>query len=179
MKDERILTKRMAYVFTQTKDGIAMSDWQGIETCADDLLELCYGLMKYAINCGHLIESHNEKRRIDFENEMCGYRKACEDKEKEKKEQRKSEMKKGYVYMLECGGKYKIGFSKDVERRMKELDTRPFELNLVVKSAFLNDAYDREQELHEYFEANRTIGEWYNFTKQELLCAKEAIRGLI
>ena len=177
MKDKRILTERMAYVFTPCEDGIAMSDCRGFETCADDLLELGYGLVKYALNCRQLIEAHNEKRQIELEHEMSGYIKACEDKETENRRRRKSKAKKGYVYMLECGGKYKIGFSKDVERRMKQLDTRPFKLNLVTKSVFFNDAYDREQELHKYFEYKRLDGEWYNLTKLEAECAKEIIRG--
>lgn len=80
--------------------------------------------------------------------------------------------------MLECGGKYKIGFSKDVERRMRQLDTRPFKLNLVAKSKYLSDAYYWEQGLHDAFSDSRIDGEWYEFSLSELRCAKETIRKL-
>ena len=80
--------------------------------------------------------------------------------------------------MLECGGKYKIGFSKDVERRIHQLDTRPFKLNLIVKSKFISDAYDREQELHEYFADKKVDREWYEFSDHEAQYAKEIIEEL-
>lgn len=80
--------------------------------------------------------------------------------------------------MLECGRKYKIGFSKDVERRINQLDTRPFKINLITKSKFISDAYDREQELHEYFVDQRVDGEWYEFSDHEAQYAKEIIDEL-
>lgn len=137
MDDKRILNGTMAYVFKEYEDGISMSDWQGIETNANDLLELAYGLIRYAVNCKDDIEIYNEKRRLDIEQEMNGYRKSCEESDAREREQRKSEWKTGYVYMLECGGKYKIGFSKDVKKRMRQLDTGRLSLNLLLKVIFL------------------------------------------
>ena len=74
--------------------------------------------------------------------------------------------------------RYKIGFSKDVERRIKQLDTRPFKLNLIAKSKLISDAYDREQEIHEYFANSRIEGEWYCFSDDEALYAEEIIKEL-
>lgn len=37
MKDKRILTGQMAYVFTDHGDGIEMTDWQGFTTCKADM----------------------------------------------------------------------------------------------------------------------------------------------
>ena len=74
--------------------------------------------------------------------------------------------------------KNKIGFSKDVERRIKQLDTRPFKINLIAKSKFISDAYDREQELHEYFVDQRVDGERYEFSDHEAQYAKEIIDEL-
>lgn len=136
MKDKRILSGRTAYVFTKYNDGIKMTDWQGFTTCAEDIMELCNGLMKYAFKHKSEIDVYNQKRMIELEEELNG----CV--ETAKKENRTMRSKSGYVYLLECGGKYKIGFSKDVERRMQQLDTRPFKLNLVTKSKYLSDAYD-------------------------------------
>lgn len=162
----------MAYAFKEHEDGIEMYDCRGFTTCAEDIMELCYGLMAYAFKYKSEIDVCNQKHMIELEEELNG----CVGTAKE--ESRTTRRKGGYVYLLECGGKFKIGFSKDVERRMCQLDTRPFKLNLVVKSEFLSDAYDREQELHEYFEGSRIEGEWYDFTKEELAYAIEIIKGM-
>ena len=143
MKDKRILSGQTAYVFTKYNDGIEMTDWQGFTTCAEDIMELCNGLMKYAFKHKSEIDVYNQKRMIELEEELNG----CV--ETAKKENRTTRSKSGYVYLLECGGKYKIGFSKDVERRIQQLDTRPFKLNLVAKSKYLSDAYDWKQGLHD------------------------------
>lgn len=172
MKDKRILSGQMAYVFTEYSDGIEMSDWQGFTTCTDDIMELCYGLMKYALKHEDQIEIYNQKHRIDLESELRGNIKKAD------KESTASSYKSGYVYLLECGGRYKIGFSKDVERRIRQLDTRPFKLNLIAKSKLISDAYDREQEIHEYFANSRVEGEWYCFSDEEALYAEEIVKEL-
>lgn len=172
MKDKRILSGQTAYVFTKYNDGIEMTDWQGFVTCADDIMELCYGLMTYAFKHKSEIDVYNQKCMIELEEEPNGCVKTAD------KESRNSSYKSGCVYLLECGGRYKIGFSKDVERRISQLDTRPFKLNLIAKSKLISDAYDREQEIHEYFADNRVDGEWYEFSDHEALCAKEIIEEL-
>lgn len=68
----------------------------------------------------------------------------------------------GYVYLFECGGKYKIGVSKNVERRMKELDNRPFKVNLICK-VYSDMAYKVEQRIHELMSKFKIEGEWYEF----------------
>ena len=74
----------------------------------------------------------------------------------------KNQNESGFVYLLECGGKYKIGFSNDVNRRIKQLDTRPFELKLVHK-VYSDIAFKVEQELHRMFSDCKVTGEWYEF----------------
>lgn len=172
MQDKRILTGQMAYAFKEHEDGIEMYDCRGFTTCAEDIMELCYGLMEYAFKYKSEIDVYNQKHEIELEEELTGYMKTA------KKESRSARKKGGHVYLLECGGKYKIGFSKDVERRIHQLDTRPFKLNLVAKSKFISDAYDREQELHEYFAENKIDGEWYEFSDHEAQYAKEIIDGM-
>lgn len=178
MKDKRILNGQMAYMFKECDDGIEMFDGQGFITSADDIVELCHGLIKYALTYKDNIDIYNEKHKYDVENEINEWKISCELQEKSYRERKIREKKKGYVYLLECGGKFKVGFSNNVERRMRQLDTRPFKLNLVVKSEFLSDAYDREQELHEDFEGSRIEGEWYDFTKEELAYVIEVIKGM-
>lgn len=172
MKDKRILSGQTSYVFTDHSDGIEMIDCHGFTTCAEDIMELCNGLMKYAFKHKSEIDVYNQKRMIELEEELHG----CGGKAK--KERQTTRSKGGYVYLLECGGKYKIGFSKYVERRMHQLDTRPFKLNLVAKSKYLSDAYDWEQGLHDVC-ADRVIdGEWYEFSESELQWVIETISEL-
>ena len=85
------------------------------------------------------------------------------DEERQAEFLRKIKNKKGYVYLLKCADKYKIGFSKDVERRVKQLNNRPFEVELVQKW-YYERAFDIEQELHTIYEKFKVdpTGEWYN-----------------
>lgn len=172
MKDKRILTGQMAYAFKKHEDGIEMYDCRGFTTCAEDIMELCYGLMKYAFKYKSEIDVYNQKHEIEFEKMLNGCVGTA------KKESRTARRKGGYVYLLECGGKYKIGFSKDVERRIHQLDTRPFKLNLVAKSKYLSDAYDWEQGLHDACADSMVDGEWYEFSENELQWVTEAISEL-
>ena len=51
-------------------------------------------------------------------------------------------------------------------------------MNLIAKSKLISDAYDREQEIHEYFANSRIEGEWYCFSDDEALYAEEIIKEL-
>ena len=68
----------------------------------------------------------------------------------------------GYIYLFECGDKYKIGVSKNVERRIKDLDNRPFKVNLIAK-VHSNIAYKVEQTIHNLLKRYKIEGEWYDF----------------
>lgn len=69
--------------------------------------------------------------------------------------------KTGYVYLLKCENKYKIGYSQNVERRIKQLDKKPFPLELVLK-VYSDIALDIEQKLHKTLIEYNIRGEWYN-----------------
>lgn len=62
----------------------------------------------------------------------------------------------GYIYILECGGRYKIGHTNNIERRLKQLDTRPFKTR-VVFSAYSKWAKSLEDEYHDIL---TTLGYW-------------------
>lgn len=68
----------------------------------------------------------------------------------------------GFIYLFECGGKYKIGVSKNVERRMKDLDNRPFKINLISK-VYSERAFKVEQTIHKCLKSYQIEGEWYEF----------------
>ena len=71
----------------------------------------------------------------------------------------------GYVYLIKCADKYKIGYTKDVERRFKELDTRPFPCELI-EEYYSPIAFPIEQKIHELLSEYRVVGEWYSFSKE-------------
>lgn len=75
--------------------------------------------------------------------------------------QRNTNNMSGYIYLLECGGAYKIGYSKNVKQRMKSLDTRPFKLNLIYKW-YSDYARTIEGILHRRLSGYRLEGEWYS-----------------
>lgn len=78
------------------------------------------------------------------------------------KESKANSYTKGYVYLFECGGKYKIGVSQDVSRRIKDLDHRPFKVTLISK-VHSKMAYKVEGTLHNFLKKYKIEGEWYDF----------------
>lgn len=68
--------------------------------------------------------------------------------------------RKGFIYILDCAGRYKVGFTKDISKRLKQLDTRPFELKLVTQY-YSDNAYDIEQMVHKRLKDYKVANEWY------------------
>lgn len=149
---------RYAYEFEKQDDGsIVMFDCcQGFAVEADDIKELCKGLLKAAFEHEKDLIDYNIEREDRLEKEMNDYK--CTPKEKTK----------ANVYLMECGGKYKIGVSKDVKRRIKELNKRPFETRLVKQSKPIEEPYLYESELHENYEDKKISGEWFNLTQHDV-----------
>lgn len=83
-----------------------------------------------------------------------------------------------YVYLMECGGKYKIGISRDVERRAKQLDNRPFPVNVICKSAKIKHAETAEEQLHKKYNEHRIGGEWFEFDESTITEIISTIQSL-
>lgn len=68
---------------------------------------------------------------------------------------------KGFVYFIqgECGGAIKIGYSKNVTQRLKELQTGYPDILKVIKIIPGNEA--REALIHEELAGYRLNGEWF------------------
>jgi Meiotically up-regulated gene 113 len=74
----------------------------------------------------------------------------------------------GYVYLVRCGGFYKIGLAKDANKRLSGLKTSsPFEIEMV-KTWRCKRPDTIERTLHEQFEKFRVRGEWFQFTEDVL-----------
>ena len=132
-----------------------------VNTILGDLLDFCN-----SYNDEEIKEINLQKERQYFDSFLSNIPK------------KKKQNHEGYVYILKCNNKYKIGFSKDVDRRIKQLDTRPFELKLVRKY-YSTKAYDIEQAVHKQLEKYQIANEWYevgiNYIKDAI---EESVRVL-
>jgi hypothetical protein len=81
----------------------------------------------------------------------------------------------GFVYLLKAdNGLYKIGQSKVVDDRIKQLGlTLPYELSLVltIKSEYYKDL---EAAFHESLADKRIKGEWFKLNKEDIEFIKQA-----
>lgn len=153
------------YIFNQTKDeGIYLTDLSNHMMNKKEALLVAEKIIKWYQGTDEKeIEAYNKKIDDGIENFMSSLTPHIKI------------TRKGYIYLLECEGKYKIGFSKDVDRRIKELSNNPFKINLVAKSKFLENAYELEQIIHEKLIDYRINGEWYNLNQEVLEDIKKMI----
>ena len=142
-----------AYVITETDDGYYLSDCNGFVFESEDLIEIGKGLIEFAKHHKTELEQHNIEREKELYEDFCWYK--SEPKQPKPKA-------KAYVYILKCGEYHKIGYSKDVKRRVKELDNRPYKVEVVYVSPPLVNAFELELELHDACEGFRISGEWYD-----------------
>lgn len=89
----------------------------------------------------------------------------------------------GYVYVLRGIGSgekfYKIGRSRDINVRMKQLRTSsmPFQFELVYWHPIEAGEPDVEYRLHDHFRPYRTRGEWFVVPDEKELC--DALEGFL
>ena len=83
-----------------------------------------------------------------------------------------------YLYLLTDGSRYKIGITKDVDRRLKQLQTGAASpLFVITVSADLPPTKARflERELHRSLRSQRTSGEWFDLDARLLSVVKAEI----
>jgi len=71
-------------------------------------------------------------------------------------------MKQRYIYVIRCNDKFKIGYSSDPERRLKQLQTSNSEKLVLEWSRERADACKLEKHLHRVFGQYRIRGEWFD-----------------
>lgn len=80
----------------------------------------------------------------------------------------------GYVYLLGGGGYYKIGRSRNVSRRMRQLEIQlPWPVE-VLHTIPCEDHHASEKALHERFAGKRANGEWFALDDEDV----EWIKGV-
>jgi hypothetical protein len=86
--------------------------------------------------------------------------------------------KKRRVYLIECGGRYKVGVSENPERRVTELNDRPFPAKLITKSGPVHCAFEAEREIHEWLDSYRVNGEWFDIPEHFVESVAFAVRDV-
>ncbi|MCM1221537.1 MAG: GIY-YIG nuclease family protein [Lachnospiraceae bacterium] len=83
---------------------------------------------------------------------------------------------KAYVYILKVSpdGVYKIGVSKDVEKRVKQLQTGNPESIEIVKKFLSNYPYKIESVMHRRFQYNHVQGECYYLSEHDIETFEES-----
>jgi hypothetical protein len=89
-------------------------------------------------------------------------------------ERRSNQARPGFIYVIRCGPYYKIGLSKQLDRRIKTLSIQLPHPVEVVMTAPVGNMYRHEQELHSVFSDRRMNGEWFQLSEQDL----ETIRAM-
>ena len=83
-----------------------------------------------------------------------------------------SKLKPGWVYILKAGPFYKIGYSKNVDRRIEQLSTLPpFDLELV-HTIRANHMPELESALHRRFQEKHKNGEWFELAEEDVTWLK-------
>jgi hypothetical protein len=157
------IIEKTPYFFSKQDVGYILTDLYGYAVEADTLIDIGSELIKAGKKYKKVIEEYNIKRKKQSEEEMNNY--------KYSKPQPKPKPKL-HIYFIKCGEYYKIGISKDVQRRMKELDKRPYKIETIYVSDLTPNAYKVEQKIHSALERYRINGEWYNLPDGiiELVC---------
>ena len=76
--------------------------------------------------------------------------------------------KAGFVYLLKGDDCYKIGRTKELDKRIDQLSTKlPFEVELI-HTIKTDDMTGLEAQLHERFADGRINGEWFDLSEQDV-----------
>lgn len=147
-----------AYVITDTEQGCFINNCNGFYMEAEQMIELGKKLIATGRKKGvkEDILEYNRQNKIEYERKW-----SCHLKEPTPKAT-------SHIYLMKCGDKYKIGVSNNVEKRKKQLDNRPFPVEIIAVSPLVEGAYEIERELHEIYSDCRIDGEWFNLTQEEV-----------
>lgn len=74
----------------------------------------------------------------------------------------------GYVYLLQCGDLYKIGFSLQPRKRLKQFRTGSPHPILLIHSLRTSCYRQIERQLHHHFRGKRESGEWFKLDPEDV-----------
>lgn len=74
----------------------------------------------------------------------------------------------GFVYLIKCGPRFKIGITNDLQRRMDQLRGQsPYPLEIVHSVKGTNNS-KKEADLHRQFASLRVHGEWFDLSADQV-----------
>lgn len=83
-----------------------------------------------------------------------------------------------YIYIMKAADKIKIGITKDVEKRRKSLYySSPCEVEILYSTRVPNTR-KVEKELHSKYDVERSHGEWFNLTEDQVQDTINYLKGL-
>lgn len=80
----------------------------------------------------------------------------------------KTNKNKGFVYLLECEGKYKIGLTKNIVQRMRFFENTLPSYPNIINYIISEDFRQIEKSLHIVFEEKRIKNEWFLLDENDL-----------
>ena len=158
------------FFIEEAESGCYISNSHGFVMESEEAIELAIDIIRFAKKHEDFLIDKNIEVDKYYEDMMNG--RYSYDVEKKPK-------KKSSVYMFRFHDRFKIGVSIDVERRLKELNNRPYPVELVSSSVPMTCAYEVEKEIHEDLEEYRVDGEWFNLPKDVAVYISELIAGII
>lgn len=145
----------MQWMVAEGPDGAYLINSPGYMATPREVAHILDELIRFAKNHADRIADNNARVDEFFENLRHGiYSSNSESTQRRKKR---------YLYMFKSGkNRYKIGVSEDVGRRLKELNNRPYPVELFAVSAVpFYRALEVEREMHELHASDRISGEWF------------------
>lgn len=148
---------RVEWVVWESDDGVYLVNNAGYMATPNELKSVISRLIASAKEKSDVIAENNRGVDEFFEDLKSGAYCAKTDQPDNQS------WKKRYLYMFKSGtNKYKIGVSADVVRRLKQLNNRPYpvELFAVSKVPFYR-AFEVEREIHNLHAGDNIDGEWF------------------
>ena len=157
----------------------------------DEIMFLSPTLIQYpegimVINCEGFIMPYSQVKQVTAK--MLSFAKLYEQEILEDNKRRRNSINEkpkkikatpdGYIYLVKCENKYKIGVTKNIKQRLKQLDTRPFNLEVIKTTSKIKNVYQVEKELHNKLKPYRITGEWYDLDKSACSVVIKCLEGL-
>lgn len=170
LPDSKLLMPNIMYVreFTisnangNEKKLLALVDQSGFVVTYMELLEILNAIHGFYNDVDDdAVCEYNESILSDYHNRNV----VTETQLNRKLEQSK---RNGYVYLINAGEFYKIGISRNVDRRITQLSTiPPFDVTLVCIIE-TDDMLGLENKLHTMFSEKRVNGEWFTLSDEDV-----------
>lgn len=157
MEGERLTT---LWMVEEGPDGALLYNNQGYIATPKEVKRVIDELIRFANEHGDYIACKNAELDEYYENLRNGNYGGASDSKRNRK--------KRFLYMFKSGeDRYKIGVATDVDRRLKELNNRPYQVELyAVSEAPFYNAFEAERTMHEIHEDRRIDGEWFKLSDE-------------